>query len=282
MTSAFTPTLSFPSMSSSSEVCSNCGSTSFAITYIEIVCRRCGLIIEDHPIDDHHNSYDACDRYGGLALQSELDKQKHDSAEVFRDIGLTVPGVDEKVMADAMRIYDKLGHRRGENKRVQSAACLYYALRQVNGGRRTKSELCKWMSICETAFSKECTVVKLVLFADPNLAYLTRVDNNTRKEDTLRRMINITQDIPTPREQEVVRAVHKIHDKLMLTSHGQKVVSSAIPEKLSACLIYVACKALGIHLKMKSFSKIVDCSSTTIWKMETQIMKLLSERIVKA
>lgn len=256
-----------------SNLCNNCGNAKDALflhSNHEIICKVCGLILEESMIDytPDWSSYDQDSVYDinarcGPPVKEEL--KKRDVHSIFRDIEPVFPSINATTWDTAKTMYDKMDHVNGDNKRTCALACLYIAQMQVNIGVMSKCELCTSACVGRTEFSHALTALKYMLFRDPLMSHF--LVKQSKVEDALHRMLHSLVEIDEKHFQKIRSIVSKLHQKIETNAE----VIATPTEKVTASLIYVACKSLDIKLKMKKFCAALECSCSTVFRIERTV-----------
>lgn len=253
--------------------CTNSDQQKFVYTCHEIICKQCGTILEESMID-YSPDWSTYDRDSAVFDQNarcdgpvEQPLQKRGVHEMFREMQPLIQELDVSIWNDAKRMYDKMDHVKGMYKKVCAVACLYIAQRQMNSGNLSKTELCNAMCVSTTEFSLALTSLKEVLFRDPQFSHFIR--KQSKIEDVLHRMLESISEIDGQHFQKIRSVVFKLHQRV----ESDKELLGMPSEKVTAGLIYIACKSLCINIKLKVFCKTVDTSCSSVFRIERAIRK---------
>lgn len=232
---------------------------------------QCGTILEESMIDysPDWSTYDrdsvVFDPNARCGGPFEQPLQKRGVHEIFREMQPLIQELDASIWNDAKRMYDKMHHVKGMHKKVCAVACLYLAQRQMNSGTLSKTELCNAACIGTTEFSLALTSLKDVLFRDPLMQHF--IKKQSKIEDVLFRMLDSIPEIEGRHFQKIRSVVFKLHQRV----ENDKALMGMPSEKVTASLIYIACKSLDIKFKLKVFCKAVDTSCSSVFRIERAV-----------
>lgn len=255
------------------DFCSNCNNTKqdhFLRTSHEIICKSCGYFVEESMIDlsPDWSTYDkesAVYDTNSRCSPSESVLKKKGIHDVFREIVPVIQELDVGIWNDAKRLYDKQGNVKSNNKKTAAVACVYLALRQLNSGIISKSELCKATCVGSTEFSLALTTLKEAICDDPMFSHL--IKKRSKIEDVLFRMLNSVPEIESHNFQKIKSLVFKLYGRI-----GEDKELMGMPsEKVTASLIYIACKSLRIEFKLKDFCSVIDTSCSSVFRIERAV-----------
>lgn len=258
------------------DTCDNCcndDQSKFLRTNHEIICGVCGCFLEESMLDytpdwvNHdkdHLSFDS-NNSNSRCSPTEIILKKKGIHELFQEFASVIPELDANVWNDAKRMYDKMDNVKGGNRRTCAVACIYLAQRQMNSGTLSKTELCDAICVNGSEFSHALTALKVVLYDDVCFSYLIKKQNKI--EDVLFRMMNQIPEIETSNFQKVKSVVFKLFDKIRC----EKLLMGMPSEKVTASLIFIACKTLKIKFKLSAFCKINSTSCSSVFKIEQAV-----------
>lgn len=252
-------------------ICTDCNSNTIIETSHELLCKSCGLVIQDRLMQDEPEwrvfDFDSDPSRVGLP---DAPTVKNSITHILSNIQsiLHIPESICKLGGIIFGTIDK--QSKGAHRIALVHACVYYAQREMSSGSRTKQEMSQYLGIDLNALIKASYTVKEHLFRSQEWRHLTIPKNN--KDDTLHRMLILVTDIPTDQIQQVKKIIHKIHTKV---STSPKLDTIQV-EKINAALIYMACNFAGIKTTMTHVANVCGTSLATIIKIEALIKQMLS------
>lgn len=253
-------------------VCADCKTRTIIETSHELLCKSCGLVLQDRMMQDEQEwryfADDTVDPSRVAPMDEPIIKK---SIEHHLDNMNSILQIPESVCKHGGLIFGTLDKgSKGVNRVALVYACVYYAQREMPNGARTKQEIAQYMGIDLNTLIKASYIVKEHLYQSLETRHLTQSKDN--KDDTLHRMLIQVTSIPLNRIQHVKKLVHKIFSKV---SSAPKIQSIQI-EKVNATLIYMACNFAGIKTTMTLVANACSTSLATIIKIETIVKDLLS------
>lgn len=255
--------------------CPDCRKRSIVLTSHELLCRECGLVLQDRMMSEepewrHFQCEDDPSRVGLAEEQYISDRSVKDLMDLIHT-RLQIP---EAVCHSGGLIFKTIRQTfKGVHRVAVIAACIYYAQRDMQAGARTKVEFADALGIELCHMTRASVTTKEHLYQSESTKHLVQFREN--KDDTLYRLIILVKDIPTNKIQEVKRVIYKLYDRIKSSKKDQVLASIQI-DKLNVALIYMACNFAKIKVTMTHVAACCECSMATIIKTEALVKKCLS------
>lgn len=249
------------------EYCSSCGNKNLVQTSHEIICNYCGLVLMDRIISNEpeYNYHMEC-LYEDT--KDVFNKQVRDVIDLLH-AKLHIP---ESICNFGASLFQTEKEHFKNKQQIQIiCAFIYFAQRSMHHGVRGRDEICTAMLLDPKSFNRACTQVKDVLFQNQETRYLMQTREN--KNDSLHRLIEQIDDIPSNMIQEVKRIVYKLHDKIEHNSKLKLKSISIIP--INVTLIYMACQFAKLKVTMTKVATNSKVSIATIIKIEHIVKHIL-------
>lgn len=261
----------------------------------DAVCCECGLCMQHHMIDDRaewrtfqsdaENGVEDKSRVGAPVDDVGALMRKHwprlrELRSVLQSVSSLFQDVPDACINLAMRylaIYVDKAVIRGDDKRqVIAAAALYFASRSVNVGAMSKDEVCYALGVAAPSFTKACNDLETVLLTDPEFR-LPPV-RNLRLEDNRVRMLDaVMHGCPGITQADRLKVWRRMNRFIQLVQASDDFASSVV-SKLTAALIYVSCRSVGIMIPKRRVADLTGASEASILENETIVMKVLKRR----
>lgn len=264
----------------------NCVFTSSNLT-----CTYCGLEQDVPVFQDEIGVWDRACVYENMVKEEE-NVQKNVSKH-FEYIQ-TMIDIPEQVIDDAKNIYKeylKVSSKtiKGEERKLEfCCACVLYASKNMNTGILSQSYIIykvfqsseKNISIqwaCKDLQDNLSNIPQFKTLFKSSTSYYDIIDRNVRffynfiKNDGKKDGKKESKDF-----KEWFKIVHKLFDNI--ENKDRDFVRSTHPDKLIASLIFVACKILKHHIKLKDFSILFNTSEPLILRIENKVLHSMNKK----
>ena len=260
-------------------ICSDCGSDDIVEDRScgELVCRKCGLVIQSHLFDDRAPPAwsTLADHYDMVMVPQHQDTRLKEVCEIMH---INKQGIDsiKKVYTDGL---DKLGVKpRGDNMKAFMAACIYIGCERDQQSRVIE-DICRVVGVsCMPKFHHMCGVIREGGGGSLGQGSGGGVANGGEK--LLVRMLNKIQDrsvremMTSDRRWKLIKTCKSIHE----FANKNPVFRGKMPSKTNAAVIYIACMAMKIKITKKSIAQDLGVSVVTLSEHEKVIIAMKTDK----
>ncbi len=257
--------------------CTDCGSDDIVEIRNdgEMVCRKCGLVLQSHMFDDRApRNWDSVDYHYETIPQIFIgnDLANYDKLSRFCDILCLNKQGCESVMfvfnsfleSDRCKQH---GKPKGDNMIAALATCIYIGCDRDNQ-KRSHEDICKITGTCMKTFHHMYGII---------LESIKPHDNkeNQSGEHFLIRAINKIENLRNLDKTQrwtLIKTCKTIYN--MASSNN--TFKSKKPTKTNAAVLYISCRAMNINIKKKEVAKSLGVSIVTLTEHEKLIMEIKS------
>lgn len=277
--------------SSSHYRCTDCKNDKVVYDNGDVICKECGLVLDDHLIDYSADwrtfasdaDAGAVDKsHVGAAVDemSELMKKHGKRVHEYRDILRTAQAlftcVNFAVLDQAIKyivlFIDKV-RVHGDDKRALVAGCaMYLASRTLPSGGLSKDEVCDGMSLDPSGFCKTCSELEKALASDPSTGAQLPA-RNLKVEDQQNRMLDVVA-VRLRWDDRQRTSVWRVVNRFSRMVQAADDFAGTTTTRLTATLIYMSCRVNRMNVSVKHIAAAAGVSDSSIIDNEAIVMKI--------
>lgn len=258
--------------------CPDCGSSRTVEVEGDLTCTGCGLVLQDGCVFvlgyDDRGAFEPLPERRAKKPRIEVEDEVLDSARE----ALHIPSSTLAVARDLLVRYREASRTfcvGADNRRAFTAACIYYAAKDVPGGGRTIDEVCNGLRILRALF---CRASGELCDAMGKTSIGRRVmADGVRSLDLLNRFLSslVLPAIDARRVRQTALRLHAMAEELECTT-------AITPNTLIATILYMACTHLAIKVTMKVIVQLCQTNNSSVVRTERLLLEAKRRKVAAA